>query len=1189
MKNPERLVIAFLFFCIVSIVGATGALGEPGAALSRRLIVELTSPPVARQFRPEAAALSTPPAGRGKLSVAPAAAAAYRSRLRVEQDQAVSRIQAAVGGARISRRLDERGVEVENRYTDLFNGLAIDINDTDIDTAMAELRKIPGVRQVYRERAYSPAMYASLPLIDAAALWNHPAVGFMENAGRGIKVASMDGGVHHEAPMFDGTGFDYPEGFGPAGRGDPANNNGKIIVSRGYFRADDPPRTDPDHPERTDGNTWPGYWGTSHGVHTSGTMAGNPVRPAEYLGYQGEPPLDIGGIAPGAWIMSYRVFYEAVSGNQSFHTAEGLAALEDIVADGADVLNNSWGSGPISMGGEGDPLDAALLNAVRAGIFVSMSAGNSGPGHGTVDHPSDAYISVAATTTTGSISAGRMKIPEGGEELQDIAYGIAEFGRPLLPGVTDRFAGVAAANIDNGGGFAGDNVTGCGPWDPAIDFNGRAVLISRGTCVFSDKVRYAQQRGAGLAVIYNLPGDDTTMSMACGGQCDDIAIPAVFIGNHHGLALVAHVTALPEAPLEMDTRAYQAGATPDRIIDFSSRGPAVGNVLKPDIAAPGVNILSQGYTPNAAGEGRHLLYGQVSGTSMAAPHVAGAAAVLRQIHPEWPVGHIKSALMTTAKFMEIYNADDTPAQPLDMGAGRLELSRAADPGVILEPVSLSYGLVGLGAKKSLAVSVLNISPDEETYALSSVFTGNGFAALSGVAGLTIEPESLTVPAGGTAQFTVTFNSMLGRGLGDNQGYIVLQGNRGHEAHLPAWARVIAKAESKVLVIDNDFSTGSPSYVREGIITEPCPDYLAYYTAALDELGISYDVWDADRSEDPDSHIPETARLLGYEAIIYFTGDNDYRFTPAIDWDRLTEYANSGGTLIAMGQDLSRVAGYTPDVSGDLPFFFANVLGGRVVSSPTGSVAWPDGVAPVPPDRPILAATGAPPTFADISLDLSGNAAGDGAGNQLRVDELADQPNIDLSSVLPGTMLFTPVLRYPGENNLANGAVAMLHRDNIDLDRDYLLFPGRTVYTSFGLEGVNNLAGSTSRAELLRAFLNWGLDEPAAAVRQAGYSLGATTFSATLTSEIEGGEAVGYRWDFGDGTDHVTTATSTATHVYAAPGNYTVRVAITDSRGARTLAATTATGAPPPAEPAASPAPSGGGGGGGACFITTARE
>jgi minor extracellular serine protease Vpr len=179
----------------------------------------------------------------------------------------------------------------------------------------------------------------------------------------------------------------------------------------------------------------------------------------------------------------------------------------------------------------------------------------------------------------------------------------------------------------------------------------------------------------------------------------------------------------PATILEINTIAFQAGETPDRIVAFSSRGPGVGNTLKPDIAAPGSNILAQGYTPGVAGMDVFTGFGQASGTSMASPHVAGAAALVRQAHPGWPNSWIKSALMSTSKYMDIYNFDETPAQPLDMGAGRLDLTNVADPGVILDPPSLSFSLVPTGTTKTVSVTVTSVASAAETYAVSTLYTG----------------------------------------------------------------------------------------------------------------------------------------------------------------------------------------------------------------------------------------------------------------------------------------------------------------------------------------------------------------------------------------------------------------------------------------------------------------------------------
>src|SRR5690606_16099782 len=143
-----------------------------------------------------------------------------------------------------------------------------------------------------------------------------------------------------------------------------------------------------------------------------------------------------------------------------------------------------------------------------------------------------------------------------------------------------------------------------------------------------------------------------------------------------------------------------------------------------------------------------------SGTSMAAPHVTGAAALVRQAHPTWPNSWIKSALMSTAKYMDVYNFDETPAQPLDMGAGRLDLTDVLDPGVILDPPSLSFGLVPTGTTKTISVTVLSVADAAETYDIATLFTGNGFTQTTALPGVTVNPTQITLQPGDSAVVAV---------------------------------------------------------------------------------------------------------------------------------------------------------------------------------------------------------------------------------------------------------------------------------------------------------------------------------------------------------------------------------------------------------------------------------------------------
>jgi len=1097
------------------------------ARYSHRLIVELSSPPLV-QFSGITEMLGS----GGKLDVNSPAAQAYVQKLKAEQAQFVASMQSAIPNAKVATYTNENGRVVPATYQILLNAVSVDAGrNANVNSLAKKLLQLPNVKRVSKDYAHDPDLYASLPLINAEAAWNNVAVGGKSNAGAGIKFATMDGGAHKDAAMFDGTGYTYPPGFP---KGDTRGTNGKIIVARSYFRTWDPPSAG-------DENPWPGLRGTEHGNHTASTAAGNEVE----VSYLGADPVTISGVAPAAYVMSYRVFYNSITNDGSFYNTEGIKALEDIVADGADVLNNSWGGGPGSIGGEFDALDQALRNAVAAGVFVSMSAGNAGPNTGTGDHPSDDYISVAASSTDGTFASGRLEATEPQpvpDELKGLSYAAAAFGGPIPPGqILGPYPYAAAGVVDP------TNAQGCSPF-PAGLFDGKAALIVRGTCEFGVKALNAQNAGATLFIVYNhTAGGDALINMGAGAVGSQVTIPGVFIGNTAGTGLLAWNAANPDtAKLQISTIAFQAGNTPDEVIYFSSRGPGVGNVLKPDIAAPGVNILAQGYGPGTTGEDRHLSFGQASGTSMAAPHVAGAGILLKQIHPDWSPAWIKSALMSTSKYLDIYNDDGTPAQPLDMGAGRLDLTNAANPGVILDPPSLSFGLVEMGKTKSLDVTITSVASATETYAVSTLYTGAGFDALDTVDGMTVSPTSITLAPGETAKLTVTWDSAASlNGEGDNQGFVVLDG-AAHDAHLPAWMRVTYAPDETlgdVLIVDND---GSSSL---GL-----PDYTPYYTSTLDQLGLTYDVLDTDNEAGSAANfLPEAVELSQYKAIIYQTGDNYYRNgsftvpTPLTirDQDRLVEYANDGGAILAFGQDLASVLYATSSSTAE--FFYSSVLGAQYLQDSVNAEEVYTNTAQL--------MTGLPGTpLSNASFDISG--MGDGAANQGYIDEIKTscyEPNRpqDCAS-------YVPLLKYSiGGNHVEDGYVALAHRDFPTLERPGISYLGKSIYFTFGLEGVNDDTGFNTRAELLGSALAWAMDEPQGWITATPALPGQVTYFTAEVASAFGGDGVSYRWDFGDGTPFTNEYKSaTAGHKYAKSGIYTVRVEITNELGTKIVVKTT---------------------------------
>lgn len=1062
---------------------------------SHRLIVELEDAPLA--LDPATRQLLREQRG-APLDWRQPAVASKAADLQTKQARALARLSAAVPGLRQSNMRTESGARRPLNYLLSFNGFCVETDPgIPLEHVRQQLASIPGVKAVHRDYAYTPAMFASLPQINAPAAWAQISGG-ITNAGRGIKAASMDGGVHHAAAMFAGDGFDYPPGYPAGGLGETNNNNGKIIVSRAYFRDWDPPLPGDEY-------AWPGPVGTGHGVHTAGTMAGNPVA-ARYMNSE---TYDISGVAPAAWIMSYRVFYGSQNYDHSFYAAEGIAALEDILADGADVLNNSWGSGP-GLLDTFDPLGVAAVNVANAGTFVSFSAGNNGPERSTLDHANSSYITVASiSTVSGGFSAGQLWVDAAGAPT-NLPFSIAEFG-PSWPTSPTTLTYAAAALIDPG------NLLGCSSW-PAGTFSGRCAVIKRGVCDFSTKVYEAQLAGATAAIIYNDEARGDALTMMGGGVFGGpVTIPSVFVGNSSGHALVNWLSNHPNASV---TIYFGNGSllaeTPDVVASSSSRGPGTGNVLKPDIAAPGVNILSQGYGASG-GEQAHLEFGAISGTSMAAPHIAGAGALLRQLYPDWSNADIKSALMNTARFLDIYldNAKTQLAQPLDMGAGCVDLARAIDPGILLDPPSLSFGQITAGETPQIAVTIRSVGTNTETYTLSTLTTTGGPSAIIAWPALSFAPASFTLAPGASTVITATLHT-ASAAPGDLQGFLLFSGTV-YQAHMPAWGAVAEPKNVDVLLLDFDASSE----------TNGLADYLSYYTNTLTDLGWSYDVLDVS-----ENYILPAVELHAYRALLFFTGDNGVNGAStlsSLEVNRLTDYINNGGVVIVMGQ----AAYHTIPSSAFRDWILGmnypgpSVTGGSQPSALVGAV------------------TNAP-LIAQFNLDVG--ATGDGAHNQTDMNELYVVESMEFVNNNP----FVPWLAYPPPAPDAPKLVAYVRRDQPAFNYPGPATLARAFVSSFGLEGINNENPLTlTRGALLERILAWASDEPVAQISVEELAPLQRRFTVSLNNTS--GSVSRVRWSFGDSTNVLDGTATTVDHTFATNGAFLVQAHIINTFGNHAVA------------------------------------
>jgi hypothetical protein len=366
----------------------------------------------------------------------------------------------------------------------------------------------------------------------------------------------------------------------------------------------------------------------------------------------------------------------------SCNTSDLANAIDAAVADGVDVISYSVGS---SLTRTTAPDDLALLAAAKAGVVAVVAAGNEGPNLGSIGSPagSPAVITAAASTRDGESNVEAMEITAPPVLAGRYAVREALF-TPPLEDVDPIEAKLVLADDDDTSLDAGDGgsvADGCQPLVNADKIDGNIAFLQRSGCRFDEMVRNAADAGAVAALVYNIAGEPIAMH----GDSGLSDIPALMIGQADAGLILAEFDAGNDVTAILQ-KSFLLTTTDDgnQMASFSARGPApVPDILKPDVTAPGVNILS-GFSPDSAYSipGENFAY--LSGTSMSTPHVAGVAALLRQAHPEWSPAAIKSALMTTARRDVVSSSGLDNANPLDFGAGHIVPNDAVDPGLVYD-------------------------------------------------------------------------------------------------------------------------------------------------------------------------------------------------------------------------------------------------------------------------------------------------------------------------------------------------------------------------------------------------------------------------------------------------------------------------------------------------------------------------
>ena len=745
---------------LTSTVGARESGGPASAgkgANSEVWIVLLEEAPVAAYTGGVAGHRATKPAAGKKLDRNNADVVKYAGYLRARHDN----VARSVGATRIYD------------YAYSLNGFAAVLDKSQV----TKLRATNGVASVQRDELSYPATDNTptfLGLNAGGGIWSQ--LGGQGSAGEDVIIGVVDTGIWPEHPSFADTGYGPP----PAGWNGSCQSgeqwtqrdcSDKLIGARYY--------------EKGYGHFFGGLQNDfqsardseGHGSHTAATAGGNANVTATILN---RTMGTISGMAPRARIAAYKACWA-----EGCAVSDLTAAIDDAVADGVDVINYSIGDGDPDFL---DADDVAFLFARQANVFVAASAGNAGPGPSTVDHGGPWLMTVAASrhdrTWAGTVRLGNSQSFKGVSVTLNL-------------GSTPIVDGEKAGSVGCLSGLEPAKVTG-------------KIVICEGSFSRAARSRAVKNAGGVGMVLYTASEFDTLMS-------DTHHVPTVHVRRSDGLAIKQYA-ATPGATASLTGGVKEMG-NGNVMAAFSSRGPllpsgrSTGDLLKPDITAPGVQVLSAN-SPVETNAVAGQLFQSIGGTSMSSPHIAGIGALLRDRHPSWTPAEMQSALMTSARQNVVKEDGVTPADPFDFGAGHVVPNGAANPGLVypvafdeyrgflrsqglctlcfgtspapvMTPTDLNVPSVtirALSGTKTVTRKVKNVGP-AATYRVSVTEPAGIDVAVS--------PSRLTLDSGATATYQISFTSTT-EAVFDRYafGAITWSDRRGHNVRIPLVIRPV---------------------------------------------------------------------------------------------------------------------------------------------------------------------------------------------------------------------------------------------------------------------------------------------------------------------------------------------------------------------------------------------------------------
>jgi minor extracellular serine protease Vpr len=735
MANPARDVSfkGLIFLVVFWFAGLS-----PGFAqlASNRYALVLEDPPVSSRFATREAVQSDE-------------AKSYRAEIESRQQT-------------LRRELAVRNIQVTGSVSTLLNAVFVVAPKERLD----ELKGLPGVKGVVPLRRYKRNLNRATGLVQAPAAWN--ALNGVQNAGSGIKIAILDSGIDQTHPAFQDSSLPMPAGFPKCSGSDCAFTNNKVIVARSYvslLAAGSNP-SNPAADSRPDD-----YSARDRGGHgTAVAMCA--------AGETNTGTVQITGMAPKAYLGNYKI-YGSPGVNDFTGDQVIIQALDDAISDGMDIVSFSSGgpafTGPLDSGSAcgnnaGVPCDLsaqAFETATKNGLIIVAAAGNDGdsgntsPTFNTIESPGDAPSVIAPGASTNShffnetVSAVGPGVPSNLQGMQ------ADAGDNFFP-----IGAVTAALVDVT--KLGDDGHACSPL-PVASLAGAFALIERGgpgTCTFATKMSNAQNAGASGVVFY-MSDQSPLVSPALGSS----SLPAAMISNTDGLALKSFIDGHRGTPVMIDAGGIeQNGAPSNELANFSSIGPTTGDsALKPDLVAVGTNMYmaAQDYDPLGELYSSNR-YAVADGTSFATPLTSGAAALVKQKHPNFTAADVKSALVNTASQAVSINESGNTVDVQSLGAGLLDTGAAVNATVTSNPATISFGVVKSGLlPKSQQLQITNRGASPVTLAIANAPNQTSGATV------TLDKQSLSLSPNASGTVTVTLGGSVPL-AGSYSGAITLQ-------------------------------------------------------------------------------------------------------------------------------------------------------------------------------------------------------------------------------------------------------------------------------------------------------------------------------------------------------------------------------------------------------------------------------